>query len=93
MARLDTPQKQWKFSDADLEERKFWPVYMKAHANTISQTSTEECPWIIIPSDDRHNAQLIIAQIVVNALEGLPTQFPLRPAAEVARMKAALEKQ
>ena len=76
MARLKDPEKQWKFSENDLEERQFWPDYLRAYEDTINATATRQNPWYVIPSDDRPNQQLIIANILTELLESLPTAFP-----------------
>ncbi len=76
LARLDDVEKQWKLSPSDLKEREFWDDYMKAYEDTINATATKENPWYVIPSDDRKNQQLIIANILTELLEELPTSFP-----------------
>lgn len=93
MARLNDPEKQWKFSDNDLEEREFWPDYMKAYEDTINATATRQNPWYVIPSDDRPNQQLIIAHILTKILESLPTAFPETEQKEVRKLIKMIEKQ
>jgi PPK2 family polyphosphate:nucleotide phosphotransferase len=76
LARIDDPDKNWKFSTADIEERKFWDQYMTAFEDCLAATSTSEAPWYIVPADDKENARLIVSQIVVDALEGLDMSYP-----------------
>jgi PPK2 family polyphosphate:nucleotide phosphotransferase len=76
LARIDAPEKNWKFSLADIEERKFWKQYMKAYEDCLSATSTSEAPWYVVPADDKPNARLIVSQIVVDTLERLEMAYP-----------------
>jgi len=76
LARLDDPDKLWKFSAVDLGERERWAEYMKAYAHCIEATSTARAPWYIVPADDKPNARLIVSQAIVDALDGLDMRFP-----------------
>jgi PPK2 family polyphosphate:nucleotide phosphotransferase len=76
LARIDDPDKNWKFSLADVEERKFWSRYMKAYEHCLSATSTKEAPWYVVPADDKENARLIVADIVVGLFKGLKMSYP-----------------
>ncbi|MHB8884836.1 MAG: ADP-polyphosphate phosphotransferase [Methylovirgula sp.] len=76
LARIDEPEKNWKFSAGDIEERKFWPDYMKAYAQCLAATSTKESPWYVVPADDKENARLIVSKIILDTLEGLEMSFP-----------------
>lgn len=76
LARIDEPDKNWKFSVADIEERKFWPQYMQAYEACLSATSTHTAPWYVVPADDKHNARLIISNIVVETLKSLDRHYP-----------------
>ncbi len=76
LARIDDPDKNWKFSLADVEERKFWKQYMKAYEQCLSATSTSDCPWYVVPADDKENARLIVSQIVLDTLVGLKMAYP-----------------
>jgi PPK2 family polyphosphate:nucleotide phosphotransferase len=76
LARIDEPDKNWKFSLADIEERKFWKQYMTAFEECISATSTADSPWYVVPADDKENARLIVSQIVLDTLEGLKMAYP-----------------
>jgi len=75
-ARLDDPQKHWKFSLGDLEERELWPDYTKAYEEAISQTSTDWAPWYIIPSNRKWYRNLIIARIIIETLKNLDMKVP-----------------
>ena len=74
--RLDDPAKQWKISEADYKERKFWDDYTAAYEEALSRCSTEQAPWFVIPSDHKWFRNLAIARIVVEYLEGLDMTFP-----------------
>ncbi len=76
LSRIDEPDKNWKFSLADIEERKFWPQYTKAYEECLGATSTDDSPWFVVPADDKENARLIVSQIVVDTLEGLGMSYP-----------------
>jgi len=92
LERIDEPDKNWKFSLADLEERKFWKQYMQAYAECMSATSTRNAPWYAVPADDKENARLIIARIVVDTLKGLRMSYP-KPGAGRRRELQAIRKQ
>jgi PPK2 family polyphosphate:nucleotide phosphotransferase len=76
LARIDEPEKNWKFSSADVKERKFWDQYMTAFEECISATSTNDVPWYVVPADDKNSARLIVSQIVVDTLDGLNMSYP-----------------
>ena len=89
LARIDEPDKNWKFSAADIAERKFWDAYMQDHdhAHDLGATSTMDSPWFIVPADDKDNARLIVSQIVLDALEGLQLRYPEVTAARRQELK------
>jgi len=74
--RIDDPDKRWKFSQADLEERKFWKDYMKAYEHCLTATSTDDSPWYAVPADDKETARLIVSRVVVKTLEDLKMKYP-----------------
>jgi PPK2 family polyphosphate:nucleotide phosphotransferase len=76
LERIDEPEKNWKFSLADIAERKFWDRYMTAFEECLSATSTNDVPWYVVPADDKENARLIVSQIVLDTLEGLNMSYP-----------------
>jgi len=76
LQRIDEPDKNWKFSMADVRERAFWKQYMHAYEDCLSATSTRNAPWYIVPADDKKNARLIVSQIVVDTLAALKMTYP-----------------
>ncbi len=76
LACIDEPEKNWKFSLADIAERKYWKQYMKAYEECLGATSTREAPWYVVPADDKENARLIVSQIILDTLEGLEMSYP-----------------
>ena len=76
LMRIDVPDKNWKFSLADVEERKQWKHYMKAYEACLSATNTTTAPWHIIPADDKENARLIVSHIVLDSLKQLKMAYP-----------------
>jgi PPK2 family polyphosphate:nucleotide phosphotransferase len=76
LARIDEPDKNWKFSLADIHERKYWKQYMEAYETCLNATSTHQAPWYAVPADDKENARLIIARIILDTLESLKMAYP-----------------
>ncbi len=76
LARIDQPEKNWKFSMADIQERPFWKQYRKAYEECLSATSTNDCPWYVVPADDKENARLIVSQIVLDTFADLKLTWP-----------------
>jgi PPK2 family polyphosphate:nucleotide phosphotransferase len=76
LERIDDPEKNWKFSQADIAERKFWKDYMKAYEACLGSTSTGHAPWHVVPADDKANARLIISRITLNTLKSLKMNYP-----------------
>jgi len=76
LERIDEPEKNWKFSLADIEERKFWKQYMKAYEQCLSATSTRRAPWYVVPADDKENARVIVSQMILDTLKGLKLTYP-----------------
>jgi PPK2 family polyphosphate:nucleotide phosphotransferase len=96
LARIDEPEKNWKFSMADIEERKFWRPYMKAYEKCLSATSTKLAPWYVVPADDKENARLIVSRIILDTLDGLELHYPTTTPArrkELAAIRTQLAKQ
>ena len=75
-ARLDEPEKNWKFAKGDLDERKLWPEYQEAFQAMLRKTSTNWAPWYVIPANRKWLRNLIISQVIVDTLEGLNMKFP-----------------
>lgn len=76
IARIDEPDKNWKFSAADMEERKFWPQYMQAYEACLSETSKDIAPWYVVPADDKKNSRLIVAQVILDTFKALDMHYP-----------------
>ncbi|HQS81555.1 MAG TPA: polyphosphate kinase 2 family protein [Thiobacillus sp.] len=76
LARIDEPEKNWKFSLADIEERAFWPQYMQAYEACLGATSTEAAPWHVVPADDKMNARLIVSRIILDTFKSLEMRYP-----------------
>jgi PPK2 family polyphosphate:nucleotide phosphotransferase len=79
LARIDDPEKNWKFSEADIQERGYWKQYMKAYEKCLSATSTKHAPWYVVPADDKANARLIVSRIVLDTIADLKPEFPRSP--------------
>ena len=76
MERLLRPEKNWKFSSADLSEREYWSDYMHAYEEAIKATNTESAPWYIIPADNKWVTRALVADIICSTLRGLDLKFP-----------------
>mgnify|MGYP003596721863 CR=1 FL=1 len=77
ISRIEDPKKNWKFSPADIAERKFWKEYQKAYEEALSNTSTDYAPWFIIPADDKWFTRLAITYIIYKQFESLNLQYPV----------------
>jgi PPK2 family polyphosphate:nucleotide phosphotransferase len=88
LARIDEPDKNWKFSLSDIHERKYWKKYMEAYEDCVAATSTAEAPWYIVPADDKENARLIVSQIVLDAFDKLKMAYPKTTAARRRELKS-----
>jgi PPK2 family polyphosphate:nucleotide phosphotransferase len=86
LARIDEPEKNWKFSLADVEERKFWKGYRTAYEECLAATSSKDAPWYVVPADDKDNARLIVSQIILDAFEGLKMVYPKTTAVRHAEL-------
>jgi len=94
LARLDQPEKNWKFAAADVQERAHWDDYMKAYEKMIEATTSDEAPWFVIPADHKWFTRLAVADAIVETLEGLDLHFPEVSEAqrqELQRARALLE--
>jgi PPK2 family polyphosphate:nucleotide phosphotransferase len=88
LERIDEPDKNSKFSPADIHERQYWKQYMKAYEACLNATSTQHVPWHIVPADDKKNARLIVSQIVLDALDELKMAYPKTTAKRRLEFKA-----
>jgi len=96
LKRLDTPEKNWKFSASDVHERKFWDDYMRAYEAAIRATASEHAPWFIVPADNRWFTRLVVAAAIVEAVERLDLTYPKVDAEkkrELATIRAALARE
>jgi PPK2 family polyphosphate:nucleotide phosphotransferase len=95
LARLDEPEKNWKFSEADVHEREHWNEYMDAYEDMIRHTSTPDAPWYVVPADHKWFMHLTVGAVVLETLESLKLNFPRVSKTrqkELATAKVALEK-
>jgi PPK2 family polyphosphate:nucleotide phosphotransferase len=76
LERIEDPDKNWKLSQADIAERKFWKQYVAAYEDCLGATSTKRAPWHVVPADDKENARLIISHLVIDALQELELGYP-----------------
>jgi PPK2 family polyphosphate:nucleotide phosphotransferase len=93
--RIDDPDKNWKFSDADVGERKYWDKYMTAYEQCLGATSTRDAPWYIVPADDKENARLIVSAIILEKFNALGMAYPKASASrrqELASIRKQLAK-
>ncbi|MBM3764264.1 MAG: polyphosphate kinase 2 family protein [Acidobacteria bacterium] len=76
LERLENPEKNWKFSSHDLNERQYWDDYMRAYEDALSATSTKWAPWYVIPADDKSTARMLASSILTRAIDGLDLEYP-----------------
>jgi PPK2 family polyphosphate:nucleotide phosphotransferase len=88
LERIDEPDKNWKFSLADIHERKYWKQYAEAFEECLNATSTQASPWFVVPADDKENARLIVSRIVMDALKDLKMSYPKTTAKRKAELQA-----
>jgi len=96
MARLDRPEKNWKFSSADIRERQHWDDYMGAYEAAIQSTATKHAPWFVVPADNKWFTRLVVSSAIIEAVEMLDLEFPAVDAArrkELAAARAALARE
>jgi PPK2 family polyphosphate:nucleotide phosphotransferase len=86
--RIDDPRKNWKFTQNDIEERKYWKEYRHAYESCLGATSTKIAPWYVIPADDKENARLIVSRIILDAFEGLNMSYPKMDPSREQELKA-----
>jgi PPK2 family polyphosphate:nucleotide phosphotransferase len=89
LERLDTPDKNWKFSSADVKERQCWDAYQEAYEDMIRHTASEHAPWYVVPSDNKWFTRLVVAQAVVDALKGMDLKYPKVSGAEKTALAQA----
>jgi PPK2 family polyphosphate:nucleotide phosphotransferase len=86
--RIDEPDKNWKFSPADIHEREYWKHYMEAYEGCLKATSTHHAPWYVVPADDKENARLIVSQIVLDAFHEMKMAYPKTTAKRRQELKS-----
>lgn len=89
IARMDDPEKNWKFSAGDLEERRYWDEYMDCYEQAIRATASEAAPWYVVPADNKWFARLVVVEAMVGALEKLKLTAPQLSAEERLRLAEA----
>jgi PPK2 family polyphosphate:nucleotide phosphotransferase len=89
MERLDDPNKNWKFSAADVTERKYWHDYMEAYQEAIRATASKFAPWYVVPADNKWFTRLVVAAAIVDSLGRLDLEYPKLLPAQVAELKEA----
>jgi PPK2 family polyphosphate:nucleotide phosphotransferase len=76
LERLETPDKNWKFSAADIKERGFWDAYQEAYEEAIRSTATEYAPWYVVPADNKWFTRLVVSQVLVDELKAMNLEYP-----------------
>lgn len=82
LARIEDPEKNWKFSTADINERKYWADYQAAFAEAINRTAAKHCPWYVVPADHKWYMRWLVSEIIVHTLREMDPQWPVLPAGE-----------
>ena len=96
MARLDEPEKNWKFSASDVRERGYWDEYQKAYEDAIRNTASTHAPWYVVPADNKWFTRVIVAAAVADRMRQLKLRYPVVDAAkreELAEARAQLAKE
>jgi len=91
VARIDDPEKNWKFSFGDVKERQHWQQYMDAYEACLNATSTRTAPWYVVPADDKKNARLLIAEIILETYKSLDMHYPVTDAKRQQELQAIRE--
>lgn len=86
LERIDTPEKNWKFSSSDLRVRKDWDKYQKVYEDVINQTSTADNPWYVLPADQKWYTRYLVSEAILSAMEAIDPQFPVMPQEERDRL-------
>ncbi|MEO5741393.1 MAG: polyphosphate kinase 2 family protein [Vicinamibacterales bacterium] len=94
LERLDTPEKHWKFSPADVAEREHFPAYMAAYEDMIRHTATDAAPWYVVPADRKWFTRLVVSSAIIDAIQSIDPRYPNvdpKVRAQFKRLAAALE--
>ena len=86
LSRIEEPEKNWKFSAADMAEREYWDDYQDAFADAINATATPECPWYVVPADHKWYMRYAVSQIIADTLEEMDPRWPVLPAGEQEKL-------
>ena len=89
LARLERPEKNWKFSANDVKERRYWDDYQAAYEDMIRNTSSKEAPWYVVPADNKWFTRVVVAAAIIDTLSGLDLQFPKVNPADFERLMAS----
>ena len=89
LARLDRPEKNWKFSANDVKERRYWDDYQAAYEDMIRNTSTKEAPWYVVPADNKWFTRVVVAAAIIDTLSGLDLKFPKVDPADFEKLMVA----
>jgi PPK2 family polyphosphate:nucleotide phosphotransferase len=89
LARLNQPEKNWKFSAADIHERKYWDEYQNAYEDMIQNTASKDAPWYVVPADNKWFTRLVVSTVLVETLEGLKLSYPKVDAAKRKELEEA----
>jgi PPK2 family polyphosphate:nucleotide phosphotransferase len=92
LARLDEPEKNWKFSISDVRERRFWDEYQRCYEEMIRQTASKHAPWIVVPADHKWFARLVVSSVIVHALDDMKLSYP-QVSAEKRRSLASAKRE
>lgn len=87
LERIDKPEKNWKFSNADVEERKFWKQYQSAYEDLIKKTASERSPWYVVPADNKPYARIVVASAIISALDSMKLKYPEVGEAQLAELQ------
>jgi PPK2 family polyphosphate:nucleotide phosphotransferase len=87
LERIDEPEKNWKLSSADVRERGYWNDYMEAYEDAIRETATPECPWYVVPADNKWFTRIVVAAAIIQALDSLGLKYPRLGKAQLAELK------
>ena len=76
LSRIEEPEKNWKFSASDFEERKYWDAYQEAFEDAINKTATKDCPWYVVPADHKWYMRMIVSEIILDTLKEMDPRYP-----------------
>ena len=96
LERIELPEKNWKFSGSDMSERELWSDYNKAYEDAINATSTKDCPWYVIPADQKWYSRYLVSEAILDVLQSINPKYPKiseEEAAKFPQYKAELLKE